>query len=239
MNTQPNQPKYYVPKILIAAPQHESKKYCFDDWYMNVRKINHPRFDILLVDNSDTDHFYKYMKNYNVYLHRIETKNKTTLQKMAESHDFIRKTAIENKYDYLLHLETDVFPDPDILINLLSHKKDLVGCLYSILAGASRELCLVEAHYDTIINNIYLYRNPLSIVELGKGIRQTFNCGIGCTLFSRKVLPSFQFRYVEGIENHPDSWMAYDLMTKNIPYFVDTNTFVEHRNSAYGWHNIH
>lgn len=232
------QHKTYIPKILIAAPQHESKKYCFDDWFKNVMKINYPRFDILLVDNSDTDTFYNYMKNYNMYLHRIDVEGKTTLQRMAESHDYIRKAAIDNGYDYLLHLETDVFPNADVLLNLLSHKKDVVGAIYSILAGANRELCLVEARYDKVINNIYMYRNPLAIVELGKGVRTTFNCGIGCTLFTKRVLKTFEFRYVEGQENHPDSWMAYDLISKGIPLHVDTNTFVEHRNSAYGWHNI-
>lgn len=228
----------YIPRVLIAAPQHESKKYCFDDWYANVMKINYPNFDVLLVDNSDTDDFFTYMKNYNLYLHRIDVENKTTLQRMAESHNQIRKAAIDYKYDYLLHLETDVFPKPDILINLISHNKPIVGVLYSILNGAQRELCLVENKYDSITNNLFLYRNPLSITEIGKGVRKTFNCGIGCTLFNKRVLNSFEFRFVEGVENHPDSWMAYDLAIKNIPFYVDTNTFVEHRNSSYGWHNI-
>ena len=33
---------------------------------------------------------------------------------------------LENEFEYMLHLESDVFPEPDIIESLLFHKKKIV-----------------------------------------------------------------------------------------------------------------
>jgi cellulose synthase/poly-beta-1,6-N-acetylglucosamine synthase-like glycosyltransferase len=224
-----------IPKILIAAPQHDSKKYCWDDWIKNVYSFNYPNVDVLLVDNSDTADFFEEMKSHPVYLHRIDVQGKTTLEKMTESHEFIRQSAIDNKYDYLLHLETDVFPSQDVIERLLFHNKQIISVPYNILSGAERELCIVYAEHDSILDSLVLYRKPIDLTILGNGVQQVFNAGIGCTLFKTSILNKFKFRFVQGVEAHPDTWLAYDMLSKNIPVYIDSDMLAQHKNSAFGW----
>ena len=46
---------------------------------------------------------------------------------MAKSHETIRQKALKGNYDYLLHLESDVFPPIDIIERLLEKKKKIIG----------------------------------------------------------------------------------------------------------------
>ncbi len=238
----PQPPKPYIPRILIAAPQHELKRYCFEEWYMNVKSLNYDksRYDILVVDNSPNEVFSKYMEAYDLNVGRINVKGKGVMQRMAESHDMCRKIALEEGYDFLLHLETDMFPEPDIIDKLLLCRKKVVSALYSINNGAQREYCVRFADYNDQMNSLIIYNYAFDIVLAGKGLMKCFNAGLGCTLIHRSVLNQFQFRYEnENTENarysdsHPDTWFAYDLFSADIPIYVDTNTFVEHRNANY------
>lgn len=226
------------PKVLIAAPQHSSKAYCFEDWYMNVKQFTYPNADILLVDNSDTDEFFNYMKQFDLILHRIDVRGKTTLERMTESHNVCRQYALDNNYDYLLHLETDVFPQFDVIDNFLCHGKGIIGATYSILSGAERELCIRHFRYDKGLNTFDLYAHGFHTTWLGQGVQKVGNCGLGCTLIRRDILSKIKFRYVVGEETHPDTWLAHDLAVEGIDFWNDTNIFVDHRNHPYGWHNL-
>ena len=42
-----------LPKVLICAPQHESKNYCWETWINNVNNFTYPkdRLEIFIADN--------------------------------------------------------------------------------------------------------------------------------------------------------------------------------------------
>ena len=54
---------------------------------------------------------------------------------MAKSHDECRKKALDGGYDYLLHLESDIFPPSDVIEQLLSANAKIVGNKL-VLAGS-------------------------------------------------------------------------------------------------------
>ena len=124
-----------VPKVLICSPTAEIKDYCFKDWLANVRGFSYPssRYDIFLADNSETNHYYKYLIKQGIKTEYIKTKGRTLMERMALSHEACRQYAIRNKYDIILHLETDVFVRKDIIETLLFHRKKVIGILYHIL----------------------------------------------------------------------------------------------------------
>src|SRR6185295_17527389 len=100
------------PSVLICSPQHESKRYCWDDWKENVTSFTYPNFDVLLVDNSPDNSFRKEIADEKAYVIHIKPKSKSLIHILAESHEQCRQFAIARGYDYMLHLETDVFPPP-------------------------------------------------------------------------------------------------------------------------------
>ena len=53
-----------LPKVLICAPQHESKNYCWENWINNVKDFTYPkdRLEIFIADNSPTKDNYTKLK---------------------------------------------------------------------------------------------------------------------------------------------------------------------------------
>ena len=47
------------PRILIGCPTSYHKEYCLERYITGLKNIQYPNFDILLVDNSDNDEYYK------------------------------------------------------------------------------------------------------------------------------------------------------------------------------------
>mgnify|MGYP003637688878 CR=1 FL=1 len=53
---------FKFPKVLIAAPQHDSKKYCWEEWKERVNSLTYPNYEVFLADNSLDDTFSKEIK---------------------------------------------------------------------------------------------------------------------------------------------------------------------------------
>ena len=41
------------PKVLLCAPYYDGKAYVFKDYLDNLRNINYPNYDVLMMDNSE------------------------------------------------------------------------------------------------------------------------------------------------------------------------------------------
>ena len=228
-----------APKILIAAPQSNVKNYCFVDWVLNINRFSYPKenITILLVDNSDTKDNVDYIKSFGIECIYVDKKDRGIIETLAECHQICLDYAIEHKYDYLFHLETDVFPKHDVLINLLSHKKQIISGLYHIFDGAYREpmLRLVEK-MNMGYTRAYGISNYESLID--GNLMEVFSGALGCTLISKKVFSKIKFRHVKGENQHPDTWFAQDLYLQKIPIYVDTNSFCKHFNASWGTFNL-
>ena len=51
-------------KVLIAAPQHESKNYCWEEWSNRIDNLTYSNYDVFIADNSKTKDNYKKIKKY-------------------------------------------------------------------------------------------------------------------------------------------------------------------------------
>ncbi len=65
-----------LPKILIACPTSDTKDYCWLDWITNVKNIDYPkdRMEIMVVDNSHTNSYKKYLDTFGIHVHHISPK---------------------------------------------------------------------------------------------------------------------------------------------------------------------
>ena len=118
-------------KILVASPIFNGMRYCFEEFLEGIRNLDFPKYDILVVDNSRTDDFFNEIKDLEgikVLKDYVgEEKNKLRL---ISSRNKILDYALENDYDYVLMMDSDVIPPGTILRDLLDSGKDIVSGLY-------------------------------------------------------------------------------------------------------------
>ena len=113
-----------IENILIAAPIYDGKEYCLEQYLEAVKKLDYPKINLLLVDNSEKDTFYKKWRDKIPGLIRLEMPNETPNKRIALSMEYIRKYFLANDYTRWFNLEVDVIVPPDILVELLKYDRN-------------------------------------------------------------------------------------------------------------------
>jgi hypothetical protein len=226
----------YLPKILIGTPTYEGKNYCLSQFIRNVANFTYPksRVDFVIFDNSAKPNNAKYInKEFGVKVHWKDYSGMGIIEKLANTHEAIREYAINNKYDYLLHLESDVFPQEDVIEQLLWTKKKMIGVPYNLFGGGQRRLVTQAFKEGDVAENQFS-----TALQLGQThhwffdgtVKRVSTNGIGCTLMKVSTIKNVKFRYVPNDDSAPDTWFTRDLMAMNIPYYVHTGMLAFHWN---------
>ena len=222
-----------LPKILIAAPQHESKNYCWEEWSERIKSLTYSNYDVFIADNSPSKLNLKKIKKAGFKADHVVQNKKGLLYTIRDSHNVCREFALKNNYDYMLHIDTDLIPPFDVIERLLSHNRTVIGGIYDIFYGKKRKLMIqVPEEYDKSVNS---YRKVAWAEHLepdffdGK-VKQVYHAGLGCMLIKNEVLENVKFRVLKGTDFFPDTWFANDCYSYNIPIFVDTSIQCKHRN---------
>lgn len=230
-------------KILIASPTADVKDYCFDKWMQNVLNFTYPNTELFLCDNSVTREYfidikkrYEHLGNYfnvsRITPSQFEHQNLTYKSILAKSHEKCRLYALDNDFDYLLHLETDIFPPINVIERLLDSKKKVVGAMYHIEVGERSTLMIqqMEDFGNELRETYNLTESDIDFVD--GNVKKVFSCGLGCILIHRSILSQVSFRYEEGSPVHPDSFYFADLDAKKIAVYVDTSIYCNHDNQT-------
>lgn len=221
-------------KVLVVTPHNVVKNYCFDEWLARVTNLSYPNYDILIADNSPTNKNRKKIMKAGVKCIYIKPKQKANQKYIAESHEALRYQALLLNYDFILHLESDVFPPQDVIERLLVHRKKVVSGIYFIDFGENSHLMIqnIENIGGTIKHTTNIEEgHDIQIVD-GQ-LHEVYACGLGCCLIHRSILEQINFRWEEGSSAHPDSFFAADLKRLNIQQFIDTSLLCEHKNSSW------
>lgn len=108
-------------KVLVAAPIYAGKDYCVEKYIQHIRNIDYDDYDFILVDNTDDEGQYtERLKTLGVEAYHVE-RGDNSRDAIANAMNFIRHYAQVRHYDYILIVETDLFPDPQVINRLLSH----------------------------------------------------------------------------------------------------------------------
>jgi cellulose synthase/poly-beta-1,6-N-acetylglucosamine synthase-like glycosyltransferase len=246
------------PKVLVSCPTASAKNYCFEDWIENVLSFTYPNFDVRIFDNTlDDGANAQYLNNlvdekygvagpfkkFNAYNSQLINNVKgesSVIARMARSHNDCRAFAIANNYDYLLHLESDVFPPKDVIESLIFGNKDVVGAIFYRDEGRHRCLMAQRRIYCTasIIKCINLTASE-DLPYLDGKLHEVASVGLGCVLINtKKVFRKIKFRYVEKENMHPDSFFSEDCYRNKIKIFLDTNVICRHENRQWGVYGI-
>lgn len=241
------------PKILVCAPTAFAKNYCFAEWVENVMNFTYPNFDIRLFDNTQDEgknaHFLNHFVAEKYGVDTINNKffvensliknniknNDSVIQRMAVSHNDCREYALQNGYQFILHLETDVFPQTDVIEQLLFSRKSVVGALYCRDEGKHRVLMIQSRVYRGF--NSFTSLNLSTTDEINfcsEQFREVASVGLGCVLIDRSVLNKIKFRFENGVNNHPDTYFSEDCFRNGIKIFANTSLIARHENKAWG-----
>jgi hypothetical protein len=237
------------PKVLVSAPQAAAKKYAFERFIDNVMNFTYPNFDVKLFDNTDDQGiFTSFMNDYVIKKHGQKAKfealhtltmhkmkSDSVIERMARSHNDCRDFTLRLKYDYLLHLETDLFPQTDIIEQLMFSSKQVMSALYYVDNGVYRKPMIqrqVKLAPRLLTSKNFMANEDLCFCN-GE-IKKVAHAGLGCILIHRSVLEKVKFRHINGLNNHPDTYFAEDCAQQQIPIHLDTSIVVEHENSPWG-----
>jgi len=227
------------PSVLLACPTSDHKKYCQDDWLENVKKINYPNLQILIVDNSKSEDNAKYIRSKGIEC--IWDKQSNPKQDIRytilSSTKKIESEVKKRKVDYWFSYESDIFAMPDVIQRLLEHNRRVISFPYFV--WIDNEQYLLHFGFENV-NGIYISHMPSfeeSISWIDGTVKQSYQTGLGCHLIHKSVFDYLHIRYNanEFKIGFPDSFFHFDCLNKGIPVFVDTSDIVHHINNSDRW----
>lgn len=226
------------PKVLVGSPVFDGKDYIIEEWAYMATHLPYSNYELLLVDNSkDNGAFCDYVRSLGVNCVRLKKrKEMSDMEALAESHELLRQHALRNRYDYLLHLEVDVFPRYDTIItDLLSMRRQIASGIYHKSLGERSALMLnlYEGLSNDNFTNTFTVQKD-AVMFLDGTVKQVQHAGIGCIMFHKSALDKFKFRYVKGRDIYPDILFSLDASEAGLKIFVDTNLLCAHRNAVHG-----
>lgn len=221
-------------KVLVCTPHNVVKNYCFDEWLARVTNLTYPNYDILIADNSPDNKNKKRIVKMGINAIYIKPKRKVNQKYIAESQEALRVHALLHKYDFILFIESDIFPPHDIIERLLAHRKKVVSASYFINFGEESHLMLQNIEKDGgAVKHTMNIDSGYDINIVDGEVHEVYACGLGCTLIHKSVLEQIRFRWEEGAPSHADTIFAADLKQLKIKQYLDTSIICEHKNSSW------
>jgi GT2 family glycosyltransferase len=218
-------------RVLVGTPTSDKKLYCQDDFIARVKSFTYPLRDFLIVDNSESRKNHKRLIKDDIKSIHVKPNNHKVHRVLAMSHEEIRRYALKNNFDYLLHLESDVFPPIDVIQRLLIHNLPIVSAMYMIEFGQHSHLMAQEMETFGKIRETRNLKDGQDLNFIDGKLKPTFHCGLGCVLIRRDVLEQIQFRWEEGATIHPDGFFAGDVDALGYEKYIDTSILCRHDNS--------
>ena len=232
-----------LPSVLVAAPTSDKKDYCFNEYVRQIKSFTYPNYDTFIVDNSkDKFHIKKFWHegvngiNYQVEGHPT--------QWLTDCQNIIRGVFLDNGFDYLCLIESDVFV-PDWFLwegigQLKAQNADIYTWTYEIEKDLELTPCIHADyfHIDHVTTKVpnralaysWMGKGCVDVETLGYGDYKAFGAGLGATIISRKVLESLNFRVDLRVSKtaFSDSYFYYDTKRNGFKTIIETNQLAEH-----------
>ena len=218
-------------KVLVGVPVSEMYDYCFKEFIEGLRALTYKNKEILLVDNSKDENYFKKFEKEGFKVIRIPYHQKTR-ERVTQAHNLLRKVVLEEKYDYLLNLDQDVIPPPDAIESLLRWNKPIVMGLYfghHFVEQLNEQRIMPfawiftkrEGHWGEV-----RYLNPDEVFE--PGLIKIAYTGAGCMFIHRSVLEKIKFRYDDEIDAWDDRWFGFDAYKNGFEIYLDNTVKCKH-----------
>lgn len=180
------------PKILVGVITYSGQKYCFFDFIDALKKQDYPNFDVLFIDNSDSDEYFDFLKGQKINVVR----NKVfggRFEKILSSRRLLRKLFLENKeYECLFMVDSDIVLSRDALRKLVDTNKDLVSGVYLVARKLKDRIRMSPVVFEYINEEQSRWMKIEDVIE--KRVFPIACAGLGITLAKRAVIEKVDFR---------------------------------------------
>jgi 2-polyprenyl-3-methyl-5-hydroxy-6-metoxy-1,4-benzoquinol methylase len=152
-----------------------------------------------------------------------------TKREQFRARNLLITAAVSEQCDYLLMLDDDMIPPPDLVQQLLAHQKPVVGCLYWQRGGSYHPVIMREYTLKGDLKKFKFLDASDPIITEKPGLHPVDIIGGGCMFFDVKVFeqllkPYFWWEHELGT----DISICFRLREAGIPIHVDTSIEIPH-----------
>lgn len=224
-------------KVLIFTPTYEGKDYCLPEFIEQSKRLKkeYPNSRHIFIDKSVTPEYYLKLVGLGLDAHRVSRGNNSR-ESLARAQNYARKIALDEDYDYLFSLESDIFLPENGFKTLLMTGQDIVTGLYYIGdKDKIRVPCVTLPKFNEHIN---AWGSRLLTIEewpkfINSGLREVQAGGMGCCLMHQRVLKKITFTYDPRFSGHSDIYFFNTANSLMFQVYVHTDVVCEHQNSSW------
>lgn len=231
-----------APNVFIGIPTYSGKNYCLSEFFKAVHDIEYPKELIKLVVVDNTFDNGESLRELFPFVDSLpfsssciplppSKMSENTMDRLCNTHEYIRQLAIQSKADYLLHLESDILINPQTLKKLIFSRKKMVSPMYMITSGASRHLVVRNIQQGVRRELAFRYLVGHYTQDFVDGsVKEIISAGLGCCLIHKDIVKAVPFRYDYG-DYAPDTVYTQDVYNYGFKNHVDTSEIVYHMNN--------
>lgn len=219
------------PKVLIGSPVTSLKEYCIPQYIEGLKSISYKNAQFLVLDNSPPGRdLSKQFKEARIPYIKTEHTN-SVREMLVRDHNFLRKKAIEEGFDYWLSLEQDIIAPKDVVQQLLSNKKEIVSGTYFNFSHEKEDnipkpdmFVLIDPQDETFkVTRRMLFEDlwPSRLIKV-------HITGVGCILIHKSVLEKIEFHFDPKISVYDDVWFCKDAQKNGFEVFLDSRVLCQH-----------
>lgn len=216
-------------RVLVGCPTAEIKAYCLEEYVKGLKALTYANKDLLLVDNSATPDYAARIKALGIPV-VTDPPLADVKERIAHSRNVLREKALKEGYDYLLSLEQDVIPPPDVIERLLQHNvKVITGVYFTIydIDGEAKMRPLVWKQDPTNADNVIFMNEEVKAARGKKAdLHEIASSGVGCILIHRSVLEKIKFRVANG--TYDDMPFCKDAAANGFKVYADLAIICKH-----------
>jgi hypothetical protein len=210
-------------KYFIAVYTNEVKDYCDESFFDNLFVLSRGE-TVFVIDNTIGFNYYNKLKfsflqkqytNFELYHLNIPEYPKESQfhRNVCDSVNSLRDRYLETCLPYFLIVESDVEPPVDLL--------DKFENTINYLDTSEPDWGIIGGLYYVGFHN-YNFDTTLTSFE------RTHHCLSGCTLYKRKLIEHYQFRYnPKDLGPFPDAFICFDA-GKEFSFWNDHNVRCSH-----------
>jgi len=221
-----------IPSVLVYTITYSGKDYVWDKFSEAAKAMSYPNYHHVIVDNTDDNGEYAEKLRKDGFDVVRTPRGNNSREAMTRGQEWSRLKAIDENYDYIMSLESDIIVTPTIIQDLIGDAKEYVGALYFIGDEHTRIPCITipKKHETYGLMGTRLLEPHETKLFYKKGLINVNNCGLGCTLMERQVFTVVAYSYFPDLRTHSDSFYANEVWHKGFRVFVDTDIVLEHYN---------
>lgn len=220
--------------VVICSPTSDLKDYCLDRWGAMVRSWG---YEVVMADNSLNHNHARTLRRQG--LNTVVTKRHNMASKtLLESQQTLRQVVLGGPWQWMLILESDVFPKSNPVPDMLSLPADVVAQTYWHRWGDGDWWPCLQVQDSAAGDGGYGMLTEFPIQQVGQvGPMSEFrgqgwqiiNAGLGCCLIHRKVLERVDFRR-QGNNPHTyaDGYFYKDVGAAGFRVYLDLQKIHEH-----------